>query len=821
MKAVYLFILCSLWYCNDLCAQTAEIKGVILDESSSPISSANIQSSSREGSQSNENGYYQLTIPAGKEVIITYSHISYKKLQVNVKLQKGESLEFNPILKTGMEQISEIVLSTGNREQLKGISNIDPEVVRKLPGANAGVENLLKTLPGVNSNNELSTQYSVRGGNYDENLVYVNGIEIYRTFLVRSGQQEGLSFINPDLVRKVEFSAGGFRAEYGDKLSSVLDITYKRPVEFEASVDLNFLGASASLGGVSENKKFTGIGGIRYRDNSLLVKSRETETNYHPRFLDAQTYLTYQFNKKFELEFLGNLSQNNYSFEPVARQTNFGTVAEPLALVIHYSGREEDRYITAFGAVKASYLVNDNFTARLIASVYNTREQEYFDILANYQLGQVNTAIGEEEFGQIEFSKGVGSQLTHARNDLDALILNLGHRGTYKYGEHQFEYGIKYTHEDIRDRIREYEIVDSAGFSLRPPLPDLVNNQPYETFEAPLLPFNSIRAMNSHQIDRLSEFLQWNKLTNLWGHEAWFSLGIRNHSWKVSGNDISSAVHSVVSPRAQFAVKPDWALDMLFRISGGWYHQPPFYKELRDASGEVDPDVKAQEAIHLVLANEYSFKLWERPFKLISEAYYKDLNKVNTYTLENVRIRYAADNKAEAYAFGLDLRLNGEFVPGTESWISFGYLKTEENSRNRGFIPRPTDQRLKFGLMFQDYVPEIPSLRMYLTMVYNTGLPGGSPSYADPYLYQSRLPDYKRADLGISYVFKDETKQWRNKVWLEQFEELFIGFEIYNLFDAQNSITNTFVRDLVSKIQYAVPNYLTPRVFNVKLGMKF
>ena len=327
--------------------------------------------------------------------------------------------------------------------------------------------------------------------------------------------------------------------------------------------------------------------------------------------------------------------------------------------------------------------------------------------------------------------------------------------------------------------------------------------------------------MNSTKIDRFSGFVQWNKRGAVGNHDIWFSLGVRNHSWTVSGKDISSRTHSVTSPRAQFAIKPDWKKEMLFRLSAGWYHQPPFYRELRDHSGNVLPEVEAQQSFHAVVSNEYSFLLWKRPFKIISEAYYKDLDNVNTYTLENVRIRFSADNKAVAYSYGLDFRLNGEFVPGTESWVSFGYLKTEENYNNRGYIARPTDQRLKFGLLFQDYVPEVPSLKMYLNLVYNTGLPGGSPNYADPYLYQTRLPDYKRADVGFSFVIKDATQQWVDLEWLDQLEELQLGFEIFNLFNVQNSITNTFVRDVASKTQYAVPNYLTPRIFNVKLGMRF
>lgn len=796
------------------------MKGIILNEQQEPVSSANISISEGQGTQTNPNGFFQLIIPANREVEIRISHLNYKSIIFRIKLAEDEIYEINPVLKTSVEQISEITISGERQEQLRGLTVIDPEAIRKIPGANAGVENLLKTLPGVNSNNELSTQYSVRGGNYDENLVYVNGIEVYRPFLVRSGQQEGLSFVNPDLVRKIYFSAGGFQAKYGDKLSSVLDITYRRPVDFAASFDASLLGGSISLEGTSGNGKFLAIGGIRYRDNSLFVEAKETETNFHPVFADVQANLIYQFSDKLEISFLGNLSLNKYEYEPLTRQTNFGTLQDPKALLIYYSGQEEDSYHTGFGALKASYLVNRNFTTHYTVSAYNTREQEYFDIIAAYRMGEVNTDIGGKDFGKVEYSEGIGAQLSHARNKLDAFFLNAEHSGNLRLNDHQLDYGLTYTHEDIRDRIREYEIVDSAGFSIRPPLPDFRNNEPYEPYEAPLEPFTSIRAYHETQINRIKAYFQWSKRSSWKEHELWYNIGIRGHFWELSAKEVSPASHVVFSPRAQFAIKPDWQEEMIFRISGGFYHQPPFYRELRDQTGKLNPGVKAQQAVHLVLGHDYSFRLFSRPFKLTSEAYLKDMDNVNPYTLENIRIRYAAQNNAEAYAYGIDLRLNGEFVPGTESWLSFGYLKTEENIEDRGYISRPTDQRLKFGLLFQDYVPKFPDLKMYLNLVYNTGLPGGSPGYADPYLYQTRLPDYKRADLGLSYLVKNADSEGISSR-LKAFKEISVGFEIFNLFDIQNSITNTFVRDVYSKVQYSVPNYLSPRVYNVKMGLKF
>ncbi len=802
-------------------AQVATIKGVILDENNVPVQGANV-TYDKTGAQSDQNGVYELDIPANQEVEINISHIALKSLQFTINLEENQEYELNPILKTNVEQISTVVISGRERKTVEGITTLDPETIRNTPSANAGVEGLLKSLPGVSSNNELSTQYSVRGGNFDENLVYINEIEVYRPFLIRSGQQEGLSFVNSDLVRNVDFSAGGFQAKYGDKLSSVLDITYKRPTRLSATANLSLLGGSFSAGGVTKNKKLSGIVGIRYRDNRLLVNSKNVDVNFQPLFADVQTYLSYNFSDKFGLDFLGNLAINKYDYQPIEEQINFGTLQTVQALRVRYQGQEEDRYDTYFGALKGTYKPNDNLTLRFIGSAYQTQEQEYFDILASYALGTVNTDIGSEEVGEIEFAEGIGSQLTHARNDLDALIFNAEHRGTHIANQHKLDWGIKYTHEDIRDRLREFEIIDSAGFSVRPPVLDIVNEQPYVPFSGPIVPFTSVRAINMVKVDRISGYMQYSIRSSIKDNEIWANIGVRAHNWNISGSTVNSSDSQIViSPRAQVAIKPSWKADMIFRVSGGLYHQPPFYRELRDSLGVVRPGVKAQQSIHAVLGNDYSFKLWNRPFKLTSEVYYKKLTDVNPYTIENVRIRYRARNNAEAYAIGADMRLNGEFVPGTESWVSLGFLKTEENIDNRGYISRPTDQRLKVGVLLQDYVPSIPSLKGYLNLVYQTGVPGGSPSYADPYDFQSRLPDYRRADLGVSYIVVDANKRLKKGNFFNAFEELSLGLEIYNIFDNQNSITNTYVRDVASQRQFAVPNLLTPRVFNVKLGMKF
>jgi hypothetical protein len=802
-------------------AQTARVKGVVLDENNAPVENVNV---SFQGNTTNTkaDGSYSLIIPAKVKSDLKFTHTRLFPAVVTLELKPNEDYWFNIILKDNVQQIGEVFVGKNRKSRrVEGVLNISPKAVKLIPGANSGVENVLKLLPGVNANNELSTQYAVRGGNYDENLVYVNDIEVYRPFLVRSGQQEGLSFTNTDMVQNIDFSAGGFQAKYGDKLSSVLDITYRKPVKFGASLEASFLGGSLTVDAASPDGRWTAITGVRYRDNSLLVNSQETETNFRPRFADVQTYITFTPSLKWEHSFLGNISQNKYDYQPLTRQTNFGTISDPVALLIFYDGQEKDKYTTYFGAYKGIYSLNKNTDFKFIGSAYHTTEQEYFDILAEYRLGEVDSSLGSEQFGNVSFSRAIGSQLNHARNDLDALIVNAEVKGLHKIKEHQIDWGIKYTRESIRDRVVEWEVIDSAGFSINPPIINLpINEQPYNAYVGPLVPYQNVRAKNFADINRFSAYVQWSKKAIWKEHELFFNAGVRAQQWRVTGENISGDSQMVVSPRFQMAVKPSWNEKLLFRLSGGLYYQPPFYRELRNANGEVLPNVKAQKSVHYVIGNDYSFKMWERPFKLVTELYYKAITDVNTYTLDNVRIRYAANNNAMAYAQGLDVRLNGEFVLGTESWFSFGYLKTEENIDNKGYIARPTDQRLKFGVLFQDYIPNIPAFKMYLNLVYNTGLPGGSPSYADPYDYQLRLRDYRRADLGFSYVFTDRARAKEEGHWLKKFTDLSLGLEIFNLFNNQNAITNTWVRDVYTKSQYGVPNYLTTRVFSLKLNMK-
>ena len=796
-------------------SQKSYIKGVVLDIYNNPIENVNISSESKAGATTNSNGFYSIEIKSLTNVNITFSHVNFKSISFPINLKTNEVYEFYPVMDINIEQIEEIVLNSNKRTELKSILSIDPQIIRTIKGAQPGIENLLKTLPGVNISNELSTQYSVRGGNFDENLVYVNGIEIYRPFLVRSGQQEGLSFVNSNLIKNIKFSAGGFQSKYGDKLSSVLDIEYKNPNGNNLAGNINLLGGNITLNNISKNARVSNILGVRYRDNSMLVNSRETITNYNPKFIDIQNFLTANINEKFSLNFLSYMSVNNYNYKPQSRQTNFGTLDDPTALIVYYQGQEKDKYQTVFGAAKLNFKASVNTELSLTTSAFQTSEKEYFDILAQYRLGEVNNNIGDEDLGDVEFSEGIGSQLNHGRNNLNAIIYNIEHKGNYKKNDNNLEWSLKFTKEDIKDRIVEWEVIDSTGFSIDPPFFQSLGDQPYTANEGPIVPYQNIRKTNNTKTNRIQSYVQWSKNSNIGATEIYSNAGVRLHGWSID----NQKMNFVYSPRFQIGIKPDWKKDMIFKLSGGVYHQPPFYRELRDYNGEINYGVKAQKSIHLVASNEYSYSLWNRPFKLTSEIYYKDMTNVNAYTVDNVRIRYLANNNAKAYAYGLDLRLNGEFIKGTESWFSFGYLNTKENIDNQGYIPRPSDQRLKFGILFQDYIPNIPDLKMYLNLVYNTGVPGGAPSYANSYNYQNRLPDYKRVDLGISYVIVNGEKNYK-KGWKKNFSDLSIGLEIFNMFDIQNSITNTWVRDVYSKRQYSIPNYLTPRLLNLTIEMK-
>ncbi len=796
---------------------TAVVEGYIYDEQNLPVAQVNILAG-KNGTISNENGYYQIKIPSDKKTIIKFSHLSYQPVSYLVRLSRNQTKKLDVHLQKRNENIKEIIITGKTKKEKEGAVKIGKLNIIVTPGAQAGVENLLKTLPSASGFDEMSSQYMVRGGNFDENQVYINDIEVYRPFLIRSGQQEGLSFVNSDLVENIFFYPGGFAADKGDKLSSVLDITYKKPEKNSTDLKLSLLGGSISNELV--RKKISSLTGIRYRNNSLLVNSKDVQVDYQPVFVDIQSLLNYDLNQKWNVQFLGNISQNLYNYRPLVKVTNFGSYQEPKVVVVNYNGQEKDNYKTYFGAIKTTFTPHKNSKLHLITSIYNTQEEEYFDILGQYAVGEPNPDLTSDDFGNPENLESLGSEINHARNDLDALITNISLKYRHRYNKNNWlETGVKFGLEDIKDRINEWQVIDSAGFSLYPP-GNFHIEEPYDVDTAPILPYQRTKGFNHAQIQRLTGFVLWRKKIKIKQHNIWTNIGIRSQYYSVEdkiNNQKNKEI--IISPRLLIGFKPHWnKTDMEFRLATGLYQQPPFYKEFRNRQGILNLSVKPQKSYIISLANDWYFDLWQRPFKLTSEIYYKYLWDVNPYTLENVRIRYFSHNNATAYAYGFESRLNGEFIAGVESWFSFALMKTMENIDKRGYIYRPTDQRFKFAMLFQDYVPKIPNMRMYLNLVFNGGIPTGSPSYADPYEYQFRTANYFRTDMGFFYILTE--KKNTGNFW-KKFKYADLGIEILNIFDVQNSISNMWIRDIYSKKVYRVKNYLTGRIFNVKLHLKF
>ena len=729
---------------------------------------------------------------------------------ISIHCQEGKAVVTTAVaedkpLENNVMQTVEIVNYTGSFD--RDLSSVNLHGVGDVIAGSNRLETVLTTLPGVNSNNELSSQYSVRGGSFDENLIYVNGVEMYRPFLVRSGKQEGLSFVNPAMVENVSFSAGGFKARYGDKLSSVLEVDYRKPTENKVQLQASFLGAGATVDLVSKDKALTAIIGMRYHNNRLLMNRKDDDGYYKPSFMDTQTVVDYTLDENWGFSFIGNITGNHYKYEPNRATVAFGGVSNTATVSILYNGKEEDKYSSLFGALVSTYKT-DRDKIEAIFSAYHTQEKEYYDIEASYLVVDQQEYDSDPLFGKdienpLPIRKGVASQYAHARNNYDALSISAEVKGRHLIGEANtsLRWGAKFIRENIKDRLSEWELMDSLGYILP-------NKHEYA----------SLHTQQTVDINRVMAYGEWNKALYSQDTKITLNAGARIHGWKMSAGGKTKLV---VSPRAQIAIDPQgWQKQMMFSLAFGLYQQPPSYREYRGFDGTLNPDLHAQKAWVAVLGHHYGFTMWDKKFRMQTEVYYKNLQEVNIYTLDNVRMRYVANNDAKAYVYGADLRLYGEFIAGTESWISVGVMKTEENYQDKGYIARPTDQRLKFGLLFQDYMPSIPNLRLYLNAVYNTGLPGGSPSYVDPYLYQGRLRDYKRADIGFNYVFKDE-KVGQNKRWLQGVEQLQIGVEIYNVFNVANAITNTWIRDLNSSKEIAIPNYMTNRTFNMKIALTF
>ncbi len=825
-------------------AQKAVVKGEIIDNKGRAVDFVNIAvMGSTIGEISDAQGNYSIKVPADTLIVLVYSKMGYVKQMDTLRLSENQVFEMNVILQTGVENLKPIHIF-GEEINQAGIIPIDAKIATQLPTISGGIESLVKMQLGVSSSNELSSQYSVRGGNFDENLVYVNDIEIYRPFLIRSGQQEGLSFVNTDLVSQVKFSAGGFDAKYGDKMSSVLDVSYKKPYEFSASATLSLLGAAAHFEGLAlKNKKLSYLFGYRYKSNKYVFNAMETKADYFPSFMDVQSYINYAFNDKFELSFLGNYALNTYQFIPRTRETSYGTLSEAYRLTVYFDGQEVDRYEAKTGALTASYMPRKDLLLKFITSAYQSNESEKFDIQGQYWIGKLETDFGKDEFGEVTQNLGVGTYIEHARNYLDAIIYNFSHKGLLIKDKYTLEWGVRFQVEDVIDKVSEWEYIDSSGFSL-PSSPDSIgytnpSNQPYQYVH-----LTDVIKTNYQLIStRTTAYVQhkWRIIDD--STKLVLTSGIRSHYWDVNEDFL-------ISPRANIVYHcGKWKNDISYRFATGIYYQPPFYREMKNLQGEINTSVKSQRSIHFVLGQEWNLFIWNRPFKYITEVYYKRMDNLIPYEISNIGIRYYGENMAKGEAYGIDMKINGEFVKGIESWAGVSVMRVHENLVDDAYwkyynsdgnliipgytynntpvdstliepgnIARPTDQRVNFSLYFQDYLPQNPTYKMHLNLVFGTGLPFG-PQGSERYQQQLRMPAYKRVDIGFSKQIIGDFSNFQKDSPLRNVKNLWISLEVFNLLDIDNVVSYLWVTDVTNR-QYAVPNYLTPRQLNLKVHIE-
>ncbi|MEX0967854.1 MAG: carboxypeptidase-like regulatory domain-containing protein [Bacteroidia bacterium] len=808
-------------------AQNAVVKGVVTDSTGNYLQDVNVVlAGTKRGTSTNRQGEYVLMIPADQPVTLIFSYLQNLKPYSMEPLNPGEERELNVIFSSQLSLRQYEIKEESGRSKIM-MKKIDPKIISHIPTASGNLESILKTLPGVSSNNELSSTYSVRGGNYDENIVYINDVEIYRPFLVRAGQQEGMSIINSALVESIEFSAGGFPARYGDKLSSVLDIEYKRPLKFGASAEASLLGANAHVEGASKDYRFTYLLGGRYRSNQYLLNSLETQGDYQPTFGDVQGFFTYHITPEFEINWLTYYGSNQFRLIPESRETTWGTAEVVLRLNIFFDGQEIMAYKSLLNAVTAKYQPDPKTELTLTGSAYQTSEQEYFDIVGQYFLDQLETDPGSENFGGVKYSLGSGAYLDHGRNNLYANIYNIEHRGHRNTGNFwDLRWGLKYQHEIIEDELREYRYLDSADYSVPVATGDELT---VESF---------VKSRINLSSNRYSGFLE-----NTWelskDYNSFLTGGVRANYWDYNEElIISPRLQMVIEPnrRHNTAIirqgQPDSLLknNVQLRAATGLYFQPPFYRELRSKEGTLNPEVLSQKSYHAVVGAELIFKLWERSFKWTSEIYYKYLWDLIPYDIEDVRIRYTAKNEAVGYAAGLDMQVYGEFIEGLPSWFSFSLMKTQEKMAddffveedttyaNPGYLPRPTDQRFTFAILFQDNLPMNEDIKAHLNLVYGHRLPYGPPALPQ-FRNLLRMPPYRRVDVGFSYQAYSAEKRKKETGALKHFESIWFSAEIFNAFGIRNTISYIWVKDIQNNL-WSVPNNLTSRRLNLRMIVK-
>ena len=771
--------------------QSFTLQGKVSDKDGNPIELASVMVVSQgKLAMTNLKGEFHIQLHSADSVKVRFSMIGYKSKERVLRRPQGKQTMLVQLLDDN--EMQEVVVE-GKTKQHGTTEELDVDKVKQGPSASGNaVEEMVQTQAGVSTHSELSSQYNVRGGTFDENSVYINNIEVYRPFLVRSGQQEGLSIINPDMVQSVGFSTGGFEAKYGDKMSSALDITYKRPKRTEASLTASLLGASAYLGIAS--KKFTWTNGVRYKTNRYLLGSLQTKGEYKPSFLDYQTYLSWQPSKRWQIDFIGNISDNHYNFQPEDRETNFGTLQNVKKFRVYFDGQEKDLFRTYFGSLSITRHLSPRTDVSLLASAFSTREQERYDIQGQYWLTQTETSE----------NLGVGTYMQHSRDYLNANVKSLKLMLQHRMGKHKIEGGVTYKVEQVKENSAEYEYRDSAGY-----------NVPHTGRDLRMI--YALRAKNELNAKRTEAYLQdtWNFQTRDSVPTLFtFNYGVRFAHWSFNGE-------SIVSPRASLTITPGWNRNLSFRIAGGLYYQAPFYKELRDTSmingvtyATLNERIRSQRSIHALASMSYRFEMMGRPFKFTAEAYYKALSRLVPYSVDNVKVTYYGDQQATGHATGLDLKLFGEFVPGTDSWLTLSVMNTRMRLNGKS-IPLPTDQRYALNLYFTDYFPGTTRWRMSLKLAYADGLPFATP-HQELENNSFRAPAYKRADIGMSYRLLDNHDGSRNTI----FKNVWIGLDCLNLFGINNVNSYYWVTDIAGQ-QYAVPNFLTGRQINGRVTVEF
>ena len=797
MKYILLVFLCLLVALGAV-AQV-KITGKVIDDAGKPIEFATVRIvGTTIGVNTNDKGFYELNVPKSDTIRVEFTCLGYSTVTRELIKPEG-TVTLNPKLYEKTQELNEVTI-TEYKKQTNAMQGLDLSQTSITPTASGNaVENVLTTMAGVSSKNEMSSQYMVRGGSYDENSVYINGIEVYRPQLISSGQQEGLSIINGDMVQNVEFSTGGFNAEYGDKMSSVLDITYRDPEAFEGSVSASLQGGNLMLG--YGTKKFSMLHGARYKRNSSLLGSLESKGEYDPQYFDYQTYMVLKPSDKFRLSFLGNISLNNYRFVPANRETSFGTSTNAKSFKVYFDGQEKDKFYTYFGALSLNYRLNKGNDFTLQASGYQTNELVAYDIHGEYWLDEAGTG-GEDGVGG---ELGVGKYHEHARNRLKLSVFDVTLKGNTGINHNNLSYGISMRRESIYDRSSEWQWRDSAGYSL-PHIPQEVNVIYNQT--------------SSHDLNttRFAFFVQdtYKLMTSagLWSING----GIRVSHWDFNKE-------TLVSPRFSIGFVPERNNRFSLRLAGGLYYQAPFYKEYRmeqvDSLGNayiaLNHDIKSQRSIHAILGGDYTFRALNRPFKFTTEIYYKNLSNIIPYEVDNLKMVYSGRNEGSGYVAGIDMKLFGQFVEGTDSWLSLSLMKTQE-TLNGVKVPRPTDQRYSIALFFTDYFPSVPRLKFSLKGIISDGLPTTAPRMTRDVAY-FRQPAYKRVDIGLSFMLVGPDHRPATG-FLSHFKSIWLGVDVFNIFDISNVSSYYWVTD-VNELQYAVPNYLTRRQINARLQLKF